>query len=177
MVLVVILGRTGRTEFNLPATLAALVANVVLNLILVPPLGIVGAGLALVASYLVVLVADVRLHPAPLPGPLRVGPARPGSCSSRRPWSALGELLMPTSGFAGLLGRAALFAAYPLALFASGFFTSGERVWLARLRHPGELVPELRALPSAVDGQVPEVYEVERMDDDARSRVDGPILA
>ena len=38
MVMVVILGRTGRTEFNLPAAIAALVVNVVLNLILVPPL-------------------------------------------------------------------------------------------------------------------------------------------
>ena len=69
MVLVVILGRTGRTEFNLPATLAALAANVVLNLILVPPLGIVGAGLALVASYVVVLalmyVFTQRLFPVP----------------------------------------------------------------------------------------------------------------
>ena len=69
MVLVVILGRTGRTEFNLPAALAALVANVVLNLLLVPPLGIVGAGLALVASYLVVLalmyVFTQRLFPVP----------------------------------------------------------------------------------------------------------------
>ena len=69
MVLVVILGRTGRTEFNLPAAIAALVANVVLNLILVPPLGIVGAGLALVASYLVVLalmyVFTQRLFPVP----------------------------------------------------------------------------------------------------------------
>ena len=34
MVLVVILGRTGRTEFNFPATIAALVANVALNLAL-----------------------------------------------------------------------------------------------------------------------------------------------
>ena len=69
MVLVVILGRTGRTEFNLPATLAALAANVVLNLLLVPPLGIVGAGLALVASYVVVLalmyVFTQRLFPVP----------------------------------------------------------------------------------------------------------------
>ena len=69
MVLVVILGRTGRTEFNLPATLAALAANVALNLLLVPPLGIVGAGLALVASYLVVLalmyVFTQRLFPVP----------------------------------------------------------------------------------------------------------------
>jgi hypothetical protein len=82
-----------------------------------------------------------------------------------------GELLLPTSGFAGLLGRAVLWAAYPFALFASGFFTSGERVWLRRLRHPAELVASfqrLRAQPSAVDGRIPEVYEAERMDEDAR---------
>ena len=69
MVLVVILGRTGRTEFNFPATIAALVANVALNLLLVPSLGIVGAGLALVASYVVVLalmyVFTQRLFPVP----------------------------------------------------------------------------------------------------------------
>jgi len=55
MVLVVILGRTGRTEFNFPATGAALAVNLALNLALVPSLGIVGAGLALVASYVVVV--------------------------------------------------------------------------------------------------------------------------
>jgi O-antigen/teichoic acid export membrane protein len=170
MVLVVILGRTGRTEFNLPATLAALIANVVLNLLLVPPLGIVGAGLALVASYVVVLalmyVFTQRLFPVPhqwgrlarvvLTATLLVG---------------AGELLMPTSGALGLLGRVALFAAYPLALFASGFFTPGERAWIARLRHPGELVASfqrLRAEPSAVDGRLPETYEAEQMDEDSR---------
>ena len=168
MVLVVILGRTGRTEFNLPATLAALAANIALNLLLVPPLGIVGAGLALVASYIVVLalmyVFTQRLFPVPyqwgrlarvvLTAAVLVG---------------AGELLLPTSGAAGLLGRVVLFAAYPLVLFASGFFTPGERVWLARLRHPAELVASfqrLRAEPSAVDGRIPETYEVERMDED-----------
>jgi O-antigen/teichoic acid export membrane protein len=170
MVLVVILGRTGRTEFNLPATLAALAANIALNLILVPSLGIVGAGFALVASYVVVLalmyVFTQRLFPVPyqwgrlarvvLTAAVLVG---------------AGELLMPTSGAPGLLGRAALFVAYPLVLFASGFFTPGERVWLARLRHPGELAASfqrLRSEPSAVDGRLPETYEVELMDDDAR---------
>jgi O-antigen/teichoic acid export membrane protein len=170
MVLVVILGRTGRTEFNLPATLAALAANVVLNLILVPPLGIVGAGLALVASYVVVLalmyVFTQRLFPVPyqwgrlarvvLTAAVLVG---------------AGELLLPTVGALGLLGRGALLAAYPLALLASGFFTPAERVWLARLRHPGDLVASfqrLRSEPSAVDGRLPETYEAEQMDDDAR---------
>jgi O-antigen/teichoic acid export membrane protein len=170
MVLVVILGRTGRTEFNFPATIAALVANVALNLILVPPLGIAGAGLALVASYLVVLALmygfTQRLFPVPyqwgrLARVVLVAAVLVGA----------GELLMPTSGFAGLLGRAVLLAAYPAALLASGFFTPGERAWLARLRHPRELVDSfkrLRAAPSAVDGRLPETYEAEQMDDDAR---------
>jgi O-antigen/teichoic acid export membrane protein len=170
MVLVVILGRTGRTEFNFPATIAALVANLALNLALVPSLGIVGAGLALVASYVIVVALmyafTQRLFPVPyqwgrLARVLLVSAALVG----------LGELLLPGDGFTGFLGRAVLWLAYPAVLLASGFFTAEERGWLARLRHPGELLNGLRALraqPAAVDGQVAEVYEVERMDEDSR---------
>jgi O-antigen/teichoic acid export membrane protein len=170
MVLVVILGRTGRTEFNFPATIAALAANIVLNLILVPSLGIVGAGLALVASYVVVLALMYVFTQRLFPVPYQWGRLARVVLTSAVLVGA-GELLMPTSGAFGLLGHAALFAAYPLALFASGFFTPGERVWLARLRHPDELIvsfQRLRAEPSAVDGRLPEAYEVEQMDDDAR---------
>lgn len=167
LVLVVILGRTGRTEFNFPAAIGALVANVALNLALVPPLGIAGAGLALVASYVVVLglmyVFTQRLFPVPYEWArlLRV-------VLTVAAIVGLAELLVPTSGADGLLIRAALFAAYPLALFASGFFSDEERGWLARLRHPGALLASFRAEP-AVDGRIPEVYEVERMDEDARN--------
>jgi O-antigen/teichoic acid export membrane protein len=170
LVQVVILGRTGRTEFNFPAAIGGLAANVALNLLLVPPLGIVGAGLALVASYLVVLgvmyAFTQRLFPVPYE------------------WARLarvvitvavlvgiGEALVPTSGAAGLLIRAGLFAAYPLALLASGFFTEAERRWLARLRHPGAVIgslASLRARPAAVEGSVPEAYEVELLDEDLR---------
>jgi O-antigen/teichoic acid export membrane protein len=170
LVLVVILGRTGRTEFNLPATLAALVANVVLNLILVPPLGIVGAGLALVASYVVVLalmyVFTQRLFPVAyewgrlakivLASAVLVG---------------VGELAMPTEGAVGFLGRAALLAAYPLVLYLGRFFTPGERAWIARLRHPSAIAAEVRTMrsqPAAVDGRLPETYEAEQMDEDRR---------
>jgi O-antigen/teichoic acid export membrane protein len=170
MVMVVILGRTGRTEFNFPAAIGALGTNVALNLILVPPWGIVGAGVALVASYLVVLalmyVFTQRLFPVPyqwgrlarvvLVSALLVGFA---------------ELFVPTAGAAGFLIRAALLAAYPLGLLASGFFTPGERAWLARLRHPGPVLASIaafRAQPAAVEGDLSEVYEVERMDEDAR---------
>ncbi|HSC20522.1 MAG TPA: polysaccharide biosynthesis C-terminal domain-containing protein [Solirubrobacterales bacterium] len=170
LVLVVILGRTGRTEFNLPAAIAALVVNVVLNLLLVPPLGIVGAGLALVASYIAVLglmyVFTQRLFPVPYEWGrlLRVVLAVAALVG-------IAEVFVPTSGALGLLIRATLFAAYPLLLLATGFFTPGERVWLAKLRHPGAVLAEvsaLRAQPPAVDGTIPEVYEVERFDEDAR---------
>lgn len=168
LVLVVILGRTGRTEFNFPAAIGGLLANVALNLALVPPLGIAGAGIALVASYLVVLglmyVFTQRLFPVPyewgrLLRVVLIVAAIVG----------LAELLVPTSGAGGLLIRAALLAAYPLALFASGFFSDEERGWLARLRHPRALLADLRSAEPAVDGRVPEVYEVERMDEDLRS--------
>jgi O-antigen/teichoic acid export membrane protein len=170
LVLVVILGRTGRTEFNLPAALAALATNVVLNLILVPSLEIVGAGIALVVSYLVALALmygfTQRLFPVPYQW-LRLGKVVAVSAIL----VGLGELLLPTSGAVGLLGRAALLAAYPLVLLVSGFFTSEERAWLSRLRHPRELAASfkrMRSQPAAVDGKVPEVYEVERMDEDRR---------
>src|SRR3954447_7248976 len=170
LVLVVILGRTGRTEFNFPAAIAALVVNVVLNLLLVPPLGIVGAGLALVASYLVVLglmyAFTQRLFPVPYEWGrlLRI-------VFTVAALVGIAELLVPTSGALGLLLRALLFAAYPLALLATGFFTPGERRQLARLRHPGVVVAGLAsppAPPAAVDVSIPEIYEVERFDEDTR---------
>jgi O-antigen/teichoic acid export membrane protein len=170
MVLVVILGRTGRTEFNFPATAAALAANIALNLILVPPLGIVGAGIALVASYLVVLVLMYSFTQRLFPVPYEWGRLfRVIAVSSAL--VILGELLLPTDGFAGLVPRTVLWLLYPAALLATGFFTPGERTWLARLRHPGELVASLRTLrPAApgVDGSVPETYEAEQMDEDSR---------
>jgi O-antigen/teichoic acid export membrane protein len=170
LVLVVILGRTGRTEFNLPATLTALIVNVALNLALVPPLGIVGAGLALLASYLVVLalmyVFTQRLFPVPYEwGRL----ARVVLASAAL--VGLAELFVPTAGFAGFLGRAVLLAAYPLALYLGRFFSPEERAWLARLRHPGAIAAELRALraePAVAGAAVPEVYEAERLDEDLR---------
>jgi O-antigen/teichoic acid export membrane protein len=170
MVLVVILGRTGRTEFNFPAAIAALVVNVVLNLVLVPPLGIVGAGIALVASYLVVLALmygfTQRLFPVPyewarLARVVLVSAALVG----------IGEGLLPTDGLAGLAARAALWLAYPLLLLATGFFTAEERGWLARLRRPDLLLARLRLLPrepTQVEADVPEAVEMELIDEDSR---------
>ena len=135
-----------------------------------PSLGIVGAGIALVASYVVVLalmyVFTQRLFPVPyewgrLVRVLTVSAALVG----------LGELLLPTEGFVGLVLRLLFALAYPFVLLATGFFTRGERRWLGRLRHPSEVLAGLQALrPAAagVEGSVPETYEVEQMDDDIR---------
>jgi O-antigen/teichoic acid export membrane protein len=169
MVLVVILGRTGRTGFNFPATIAATIANVALNLALVPPLGIVGAGLALVASYLVVLVLMYGFTQRLFPVPYEWGRlARVVLTSSAL--VGLGELFLPTEGAGGLAGRVLLWTAYPALLLVTGFFTAEERGWLALLLRPRELAARATARrPEGGDGEVPEVYEAELMDEDLRS--------
>jgi len=171
MVLVVILGRTGRTELNLPATSAALVANVVLNLLLVPPLGIVGAGIALVASYLIVVALmylfTQRLFPVPYEWS-RLGRV----VFTAAALVGIGEWLAPTAGLDGFVIRLALWAVYPAALLLTGFFNAEERHWLTALRHPAVLLQRLLALrrePAAVDAQLPEALEAELMDEDSRT--------
>jgi len=168
MVLVVILGRTGRTGFNFPATAAATAVNVALNLALVPPLGIVGAGLALVASYLVVLVMmyafTQRLFPVPYEWG-RLARVILGSAAL----VGLGELLMPTSGLAGFAGRVGLWLVYPALLFASGFLSEAERRSLSILLRPRELAErfrDMRSAPPQTPRSIPEVYEAEAADED-----------
>ena len=56
LVLVTIGGRAGVTTRTFPAALAGVVVNVVVLVALVEPLGIAGAGIALVAAYAVMLV-------------------------------------------------------------------------------------------------------------------------
>ncbi|HEY1355679.1 MAG TPA: oligosaccharide flippase family protein [Solirubrobacterales bacterium] len=170
MVLLVILGRTGRTQFNLPATAAALAVNIGLNLLLVPSLEIVGAGIALVISYLVVLALMYRFTQRLFPVPYEWGRlARLLAVSVAL--VAIGELAMPTEGALGLAGRIVVWLAYPVTLLAVGFFSDEERRWLRRLRHPVELVAEIaaasRAAPAAVEGAIPEAYEVASMDEDS----------
>jgi O-antigen/teichoic acid export membrane protein len=177
LVLVIILGRTKRTEFSFPATIAGTVVNIVLNLVLVPSLDIVGAGLALVASYVVVLgltyVFTQRLFPVPYEWrrlALVVGAAVAVV--------GVGEAVLPESGAAGLAGRIALWAAYPASLFALGFLTTEERGWLRAMLRPSAVAASLRRLrtataageetPGGERGVAPEVYEVAQLDEDRR---------
>ena len=148
LVLLVVLGRTGRTEFNFPATIAGTATNVGLNLALIPAYGIAGAGFALVGSYIVVLVLmyafTQRLFPIRWEWrrlALVVGVATA--------FVGAGELLLPTAGALGLLSRAALWLAYPLFLWVVGLPTAAERRAIGRLVHPRALAAALRARAAA----------------------------
>jgi O-antigen/teichoic acid export membrane protein len=137
LVLVVILGRTGRTELSFPATAVAMIVNVGLNVLLIPDHGIVGAGVALVVSYAVVVVLmhaiTRRLFPVPYEWrrlALAIGLAAA--------LIAIGELAVSQEGIGALAITLALCATYPAGLYALRFLSPEERerlpILLGRVR-------------------------------------------
>ncbi|HEX6026185.1 MAG TPA: oligosaccharide flippase family protein [Solirubrobacter sp.] len=125
LVLVVMAGRAQVTVRNAPAALCGLVVNIALLALLVPPLGIAGAGLALVGAYAVMLAVMWALTRSLFPvafewGRLTLFVGVTGTLT------VAGELLLPTSGAVGFIARAAVFAAIPVALWAARFFRPGE---------------------------------------------------
>ncbi|HEY2719269.1 MAG TPA: lipopolysaccharide biosynthesis protein [Solirubrobacteraceae bacterium] len=129
-VMIVITGRARATSRNLPAAAAGLLVNVVLLLVLVPHsglnLGIAGAGIALCGAYVAMLLVMHLL--------------------TRRlfqvafQWRRLtqltlilagvavsGELLLPTSGFAGIALRLLWLLLIPVLLLSTRFFGEDER--------------------------------------------------
>ncbi len=130
LVFVTIAGRAKVTTRTFPAAAAGLVVNVVALVLLVGPLGIAGAGIALCAAYLVMLVVvhllTRRLFHVPFEW-RRLGTvvAIIGGIS------IAGELALPTAGPAGFAARTAALAAIPLALLLARIFTVGQlaRFW------------------------------------------------
>jgi O-antigen/teichoic acid export membrane protein len=136
VVFLVIAGRAKVTTRNFPAAFAGLVANVVLLIVLVPPLGIAGAGIALCGAYGVMLLV---MH-------LLTRRAFAVAFEWRRllqiaivmgAVAVVGDVVLPTHGAAGFFSRAAAFAAIPLLLWGTGF------------AHPREL-GQLRGLVTRV---------------------------
>ena len=178
LVLVVVLGRTGRTEFNFPATAAGTAVNIGLNLLLLPSMGIVGAGVSLVASYAVVLILmyvfTQRLFHVPYEW-LRLAQAL-GLAAAL---VALGEVFLPTDGVGGFAARAGLWLTYPLLLWVSGFLNEEERRAVRQLLSPAAAMARLRVLretpmeeaPEEPPGRGPrltrETLEAEQRDEDA----------
>jgi O-antigen/teichoic acid export membrane protein len=138
LILVAVAGRARVTTRNFPAAALGLAANAVLLVVLVPTLGVAGAGIALCGSYVVMLAAlhvlTRRLFPVAFEwGRLAHAVLVIGGLA------AAGELALPTAGAGGFLSRCAVLAAIPAALLATGFLRPGER---ARL---GELAARVRA--------------------------------
>lgn len=130
LVLIVVAGRARVTTRNFPAAAAGLVANVALLLVLVPAFGIAGAGMALVAAYLVMLAVLYGLTRNLFSVPFQW--ARLAQLVAvMGGLSVGGELLLPKSGAAGFAERALVLCAIPTVLWLTGFVRDDER---ARLR-------------------------------------------
>jgi O-antigen/teichoic acid export membrane protein len=137
VVFLVIAGRAKVTTRNFPASLAGLAANVVLLLLLVGPLGIAGAGIALCGAYVVMLsfmhVLTRRVFPVAFEW-LRLAQL----AMVMGGLAAAGDLVLPTHGAVGLLTRLAVLALIVPVLLATGFAHPAElrqaRVLLARVR-------------------------------------------
>jgi O-antigen/teichoic acid export membrane protein len=173
LVQVIILGRTGRTGLSLPATGVGVVMNLALNLALVPPLGIVGAGIALVASYLAILIVTYLLTQRLFAVPYEWGRLALAA-SLAAALAAAGTLAIPDRGAGALAARAAIWLAYPALLTALGFLTAEERRSLAAVLRPRAVLGRLRRLRAAPATGQPaaqfqsEVYEAAMRDEDAR---------
>ena len=172
MVLLVVLGRTGRTEFNFPATVAGVVTNIGLNLLLLPELGILGAGVSLAVSYMIVLVLMYVFTQRLFPVPYEWGRLAKAIGASAVVIAA-GVLLVPDDGLGALALRLLLLAALPGLMLLLDFFTPEERRYLALLRRPAELRAKLAESAGPPEGKagergLPEVYEVEQMNEDMR---------
>jgi len=137
VVFLVIAGRAKVTTRNFAASIAGLAANVVLLLVLVGPLGIAGAGIALCGAYVVMLsfmhVLTRRVFPVSFEW-LRLAQM----VVVMGGLAVAGDVLLPTHGAVGLLSRLAVAAAILPVLLATGFAHPAElrqaRILLARVR-------------------------------------------
>ncbi len=122
-------GRSRRTQFNWVVTGAAAIVNISLNLLLIPPYGMMGAAIATIAAYTTMFVGmswwSQRIYRVPY--------------QWRRVVTAIGTgvLVVAVGKLAGAnLPVAALLAlVYPIALLPLGFYMPSERRAIgARLR-------------------------------------------
>ncbi len=135
-------GRAKVTVRNFPAALCGLVANAILLVLLVGPLGIAGAGVALCGAYVVMLGVMYALTRSLFRVPfewVRLGlvVAVAGGLT------VAGELLAPTTGLLGFALRSLVLASILPVLAVAGFFRAGElkeaRGLAGRLRRRGAL--------------------------------------
>ena len=121
VVVVIGIGRVRRTQFNWVVTGVAAVVNVILNLVLIPPYGMMGAAVATIAAFVTMFAGMTwwaqRVYPVPY--------------QWRRVLTAAGAGVALVVGGklagAGLPVALVLSLAYPLLLFLTGFYLPEER--------------------------------------------------
>ena len=133
LVFVVIAGRAKVTVTQLPAALVGLVINVGLLVVLVDPLGIAGAGIALGASYLAMMVVLGLLTRRSFRVPFEWGRLA-HAVAILAGITVAGELLLPDEGLAGFVCRSLALGTIPLALAFTSFARRDERAMLRALR-------------------------------------------
>jgi len=120
------LGRTKRTQFNWVVTGAAAAVSVVLNLLLIPRYGIVGAGVANLCAFTVMFLGITWWSQRVFWVPYQ--------------WRRVVTVVGVAAGLTAL-GKAldvplaaaiALVAIYPFGLWPLGFYSAEERTWLRR---------------------------------------------
>ncbi|MBV8219335.1 MAG: oligosaccharide flippase family protein, partial [Solirubrobacterales bacterium] len=126
VVFLVIAGRAKVTTRNFPAALSGLIVNVVMIVLLVPSLGIAGAGIALCGAYVVMIGVMHFLTRRAFAASFEWGRLI-RLVAVLGGMSVAGELLLPTHGLVGFVSRAAVLAAMPLVLTATGFTHPQER--------------------------------------------------
>ena len=125
LVLVTIAGRAKVTVRTLPAAAAGLVVNVGLLIWLVPPLGVVGAAIALCAAYIAMLVVLFLLTRKVFTVPFEWRKIIPLVVIVAG-LSLLGNEMLPSDGIAGLLERSLLLVGIAAALVLARVVTVGE---------------------------------------------------
>jgi O-antigen/teichoic acid export membrane protein len=123
------IGRAKRTQFNWVVTGAAAVVNIALNLLLIPPYGMMGAAIATVAAYSTMFCGMIwwaqKIYPVPYQW-RRVATAAA---------AGIGLVAIGKLAGGGLPVALALALVYPAALLALGFYLPAERKAVrARLR-------------------------------------------
>jgi O-antigen/teichoic acid export membrane protein len=131
LLLVTVAGRARITTRSAPAAFGGLAANVVALLLLVPPLGIAGAGIALCVAYVVTLAVLHLLTRGLFHVPFEWGRLVQATVVLGGA-AVLGELLLPAEGAVGLVSRVLLVAAVPVVLWVTGFLRPEERRALRR---------------------------------------------
>ena len=120
IVMAIGVGRAKRTQFNWVITGVAAIVNIGLNLVLIPPYGIMGAAVATLVAYVVMFIGMTWYAQRVFPTPYQW----------RRVLTAVAAavgLLLAGKGLGGLAAAIALTVAYPVVLVVLGFLLPEER--------------------------------------------------